>query len=157
MKTSISKSVGALGQNKTQDIVIIQVMLRLLHRGSNGSGPYYKGAIDGRVGGATTAAIALFAKHYRKQLSDEKGKLQPFIKPLLAPGNILYTELVSGAAGSRFLAGVKNVKNTAILYRETGPRTGKKTFLDKDHLVPSTLSQPLEKLLKGQPFPFELV
>ena len=154
MRATIQGSVGAAGRNQIVDVVIAHVMLRLLHRGGSGVGPFYKGGIDGQVGGATTSAIWIFAKQYREQLSIENGKKHPYIKPFLAPGNLLYTELESWGLGPRFFNTVENIKATPILYKNTGAASVGKTKLDKDHLVPNSLSRSVEKLLNSLPFAF---
>jgi len=150
----LSQSVGARGSNKLSDVIKVQVMLRLIHRGSGGTGPYYKGKVDGIVGGQTTAAIQLFTKHYLEELNSKTDQKSNYLEPIFKPKSAMTKALRSYSAGKIFLSKVKMIVSIPVLYKFSGATNGNKELLSRDRLVPSSLARPIEQVLDALPFSY---
>ena len=125
---ALQKTVGRGGRNRVDDVAIIQLTLKYLHRGVRGTGPYYKGQINGNFGGPFTGAYQDFLRAH-KHLGLNLGSL-------FSEGSPAYKELKSYLGGSNLLK-ADIIKGTSAIYM-AGKRTSAVRYAS-EYLIPASL------------------
>jgi|GEM_PF-1829364 len=116
MALAITQSVGLNGRNRLHDVALVQLMLRLLYKGSGGGGRYYRGHLTGNVDGPTSGAIRQFFKDIVPTLPEAKQKAIDMRFPRFTPGGTMFAELVSFTQSQRILTNLLAVSGAPVLY-----------------------------------------
>lgn len=116
MALEITQSVGLNGRNRLHDVALVQLMLRLLYKGSGGGGRYYRGNLTGNMDGPTSGAIRQFFNDIVPTLPEAKQKAIDMRFPRFTPGGPMFAELVSFTQSQSILTNLLAVSGAPVLY-----------------------------------------